>query len=53
VSQLQVALAIGKTIEVQEVTRQQWNVGDAVSVAFDPQRCYFIAGGAPDARLVS
>jgi ABC-type Fe3+/spermidine/putrescine transport system ATPase subunit len=53
VSQLQVALAIGKTIEVQETTRQQWNVGDAVSVAFDPERCYFIAGGAPDVRLVS
>jgi ABC-type Fe3+/spermidine/putrescine transport system ATPase subunit len=53
VSQLQVTLAIGKTIEVQETTRQQWNVGDAVSVAFDPERCYFIAGGAPDVRLVS
>jgi ABC-type Fe3+/spermidine/putrescine transport system ATPase subunit len=53
VSQLQVALAIGKTIEVQETTRQQWNVGDAVSIAFDPERCYFIAGGAPNARLVS
>ena len=34
-------------------TRQTWNVGDAVSVAFDPERCYFIAGGAPDARSVS
>jgi ABC-type Fe3+/spermidine/putrescine transport system ATPase subunit len=53
VSQLQVALAIGKTIEVQEITRWQWNVGDAVSVAFDPERCYFIAGGTPDARPVS
>ena len=53
VSQLHVALDIGKTIEVQQTTRQEWNVGDAVNVAFDPERCYFIAGGARDARLVS
>jgi ABC-type Fe3+/spermidine/putrescine transport system ATPase subunit len=53
VSQLHVALDIGKTIEVQQTTRQAWNVGDAVSVAFDPERCYFIVGGAPDARSVS
>jgi ABC-type Fe3+/spermidine/putrescine transport system ATPase subunit len=53
VSQLQVALTIGKIIEVQETTRQQWNVGDAVSIAFDPERCYFIAGGAPNAWLAS
>jgi ABC-type Fe3+/spermidine/putrescine transport system ATPase subunit len=52
VSQLHVALAIGKTVEVQQVTRQTWNVGDPVSVAFDPERCYFIAG-AQDARSVS
>jgi ABC-type Fe3+/spermidine/putrescine transport system ATPase subunit len=51
-SQLQVALDVGKTIEVQQTTGQTWNVGDAVSVAFDPERCYFIAGGAQD-RLVS
>jgi putative spermidine/putrescine transport system ATP-binding protein len=43
-SQLHVALDIEKTIEVQQMTRQVWNVGDAVSVAFDPDRCYFIAG---------
>jgi ABC-type Fe3+/spermidine/putrescine transport system ATPase subunit len=53
VSQLHVALDIGKTIEVQQTTRQAWNVGDAVSVAFDPERCYFIAGGAQGARSVS
>jgi ABC-type Fe3+/spermidine/putrescine transport system ATPase subunit len=53
VSQLHVALDMGKTVEVQQTTRQEWNVGDAVSVAFDPERCYFIASGAPDARSVS
>jgi ABC-type Fe3+/spermidine/putrescine transport system ATPase subunit len=53
VSQLHIALDIGKTIEVQQTTRQTWDVGDAVSVAFDPERCYFIAGGAQDARSVS
>jgi ABC-type Fe3+/spermidine/putrescine transport system ATPase subunit len=52
VSQLRVLLDIGNTIEVQQMTRQAWNVGDAVSVAFDPACCYFIAGAAP-ARLVS
>ncbi len=49
VSQLQIALDIGATIEVQQMTQRAWNVGDAVSVAFDPQRCFFIAGGAPQA----
>jgi ABC-type Fe3+/spermidine/putrescine transport system ATPase subunit len=49
VSQLHIALDIGKTVEVQQVTREAWNVGDAVIVAFDPERCYFIAG-APDVR---
>jgi ABC-type Fe3+/spermidine/putrescine transport system ATPase subunit len=49
-SQLRVALDIGRTIEVQQVTRRTWNVGDAVSVAFDPERCYFIAA---EARLGS
>jgi ABC-type Fe3+/spermidine/putrescine transport system ATPase subunit len=53
VSQLHVALDSGKTIEVQLTTPQTWNVGDAVSVAFDPERCYFIAGGARDARSVA
>jgi hypothetical protein len=24
-----------------------WNVGDAVSVAFDPERCFFISQPAP------
>jgi putative spermidine/putrescine transport system ATP-binding protein len=52
VSQLHVALDIGKTIEVQQMSRQTWNVGDAVSVAFDPERCYFIVGGAQDTRFV-
>ncbi|HEY4403585.1 MAG TPA: ABC transporter ATP-binding protein [Xanthobacteraceae bacterium] len=52
VSQIHVALDLGKSIEVQQVTRQTWNVGDAVSVAFDPDRCYFIAG-ARNARSVS
>jgi ABC-type Fe3+/spermidine/putrescine transport system ATPase subunit len=53
VSQLHVALDIGKTIEVQQTTRQAWSVGDAVSVAFDPERCYFIAGGAQGTWSVS
>jgi iron(III) transport system ATP-binding protein len=52
-SQLKVALALGTTVEVQETSPRARNVGDAVSVAFDPQRCYFIAGGAPDARSAS
>jgi iron(III) transport system ATP-binding protein len=52
VSQIHVALDIGKSIEVQQMTRQTWNVGDAVSVAFDPERCYFITG-ARNARSVS
>ena len=51
-SQLQVMLASGRSLEVQ-TTRQAWNVGDAVSVTFDPECCYFIAGGTLDARLVS
>jgi ABC-type Fe3+/spermidine/putrescine transport system ATPase subunit len=52
VSQLHVALDIGKTIEVQQMTRRAWNVGDAVNVVFDPECCYFIAGAA-EARFVS
>jgi ABC-type Fe3+/spermidine/putrescine transport system ATPase subunit len=52
VSQLHVALDIGKTIEIQQMTRRAWNVGDAVNVVFDPECCYFIAGAA-EARLVS
>jgi ABC-type Fe3+/spermidine/putrescine transport system ATPase subunit len=52
VSQIHVALDIGKSIEVQQMTRQTWNVGDAVSVAFDPERCYFIVG-ARNARSAS
>ena len=52
VSQLHIALDIGKTIEVHQMTRRAWNVGDAVNVVFDPECCYFIAG-APEARLVS
>jgi ABC-type Fe3+/spermidine/putrescine transport system ATPase subunit len=52
VSQLHVALDIGKTIEVQQMTRRAWNVGDAVNVVFDPECCYFIAGAA-EARLVT
>jgi putative spermidine/putrescine transport system ATP-binding protein len=52
VAQLRVVLDIGNTIEVQQMNRQAWNVGDAVSVAFDPECCYFIAGDA-QARLVS
>jgi ABC-type Fe3+/spermidine/putrescine transport system ATPase subunit len=52
-SQLHVALDIGMTIEVQETTRRTWNVGDAVSVAFDPACCYFIAGDTRTARSVS
>jgi iron(III) transport system ATP-binding protein len=46
VSQLHISIGSGKTIEVQETARTAWNVGDAVSVAFDPERCYFIATGS-------
>lgn len=53
VSQLHVTLDIGKTIEAQQMDRHVWNVGDPVSVAFDPDRCYFIAGGVQAARLAS
>jgi ABC-type Fe3+/spermidine/putrescine transport system ATPase subunit len=53
VSQLQVVLDTGKTIEVQQMDRQSWNVGDPVSVAFDPDRCYFITGAAPAAWSAS
>jgi putative spermidine/putrescine transport system ATP-binding protein len=52
-SQLHVALDIGKTIEVQQTARRTWNVGDLVSVVFDPACCYFIVGAAPAARLNS
>ena len=52
-SQLKVALAFGTTIEVQETSRRARNVGETVSVAFDAEGCYFIAGGAPDARSAS
>jgi putative spermidine/putrescine transport system ATP-binding protein len=50
VLQLRIALDIGKTIEAQQPTQRAWNVGDAVCVAFDPQRCFFIADGAPQSR---
>jgi ABC-type Fe3+/spermidine/putrescine transport system ATPase subunit len=48
-SHLQVRLAFGKTIEALERERRTWNVGDAVTVAFDPEQCFFIArrGQAP------
>jgi iron(III) transport system ATP-binding protein len=49
VSQLHVALDGGKIIEIQQSTQRAWNVGDAVKVAFDPQRCYFIAARGPAA----
>jgi len=41
--QLYVALDGGKTVEVQQTAQRVWSMGDAVSVAFDPQRCFFIA----------
>ncbi|HLH96188.1 MAG TPA: ABC transporter ATP-binding protein [Xanthobacteraceae bacterium] len=41
-SQLHIALAMGKTVEVQTAAQSTWRVGDAVKVAFDPQQCYFI-----------
>ena len=41
--QLHIALPTGKTIEVQAAAQNAWNVGDAVSIAFDPQQSYFIA----------
>jgi ABC-type Fe3+/spermidine/putrescine transport system ATPase subunit len=51
--QLQVALDSGKLIEVQQTSRDTWNVGDAVNVSFDPERSFFIAGSVPDARFPS
>jgi putative spermidine/putrescine transport system ATP-binding protein len=42
-SQLQIRLDFGKTIEVLELNRRTWNVGDAVTVAFDPEQCFFIS----------
>jgi ABC-type Fe3+/spermidine/putrescine transport system ATPase subunit len=44
-SQLQIRLDCGKTIEVVEFTRRTWNVGDTVEVAFDSEQCFFIAQG--------
>ena len=41
--QLHIALAMGETIEVQAPAQDTWIIGDAVSVAFDPQQSYFIA----------
>jgi ABC-type Fe3+/spermidine/putrescine transport system ATPase subunit len=49
-SQLRITLDSGKMIEAQQPTQDAWNVGDAVSVAFDPPRCFFIAGGVPQPR---
>ena len=42
-SQLHIRLDCGKTIEALDMNRQAWNVGDAVTVAFDPERCFFIS----------
>ena len=44
-SQLQVRLDFGKTIEVLELNRRTWTIGDAVSVTFDPEQCFFISRG--------
>ena len=46
VSQLQIRLDCGETIEAIEYTRRTWNVGDAVVVAFDPDQCFFIEQSA-------
>src|SRR5262249_59738027 len=43
-SQLQIRLDFGKTIEVLELNRRPWTVGDAVTVTFDPEQCFFISG---------
>src|SRR5262249_48317439 len=45
-SQLQIRLESGKTIEALELTRRTWNVGDPVAVTFDPEQCFFIAQSA-------
>jgi putative spermidine/putrescine transport system ATP-binding protein len=42
-SQLQIRLDFGKTIEVLELNRRTWTIGDAVSVTFDPEQCFFIS----------
>jgi len=46
-SKLHVRLDFGKEIEALELTRRTWNVGDAVTVAFDPEQCFFIARTPP------
>jgi ABC-type Fe3+/spermidine/putrescine transport system ATPase subunit len=51
-SQLKIALDLGRTIDVQQTVRHSWNVGDAVSVTFDPDQSYFIVS-TPDARQPS
>ena len=42
-SQLHIRLESGKTIEALELNQRAWNVGDAVTVSFDPERCFFIS----------
>jgi hypothetical protein len=42
-SQLHIRLDFGKTIEVLELNRRTWTIGDAVSVTFDPEQCFFIS----------
>jgi ABC-type Fe3+/spermidine/putrescine transport system ATPase subunit len=50
-SQFEVALDSGRLIEVQQTTSDTWSVGDAVSVSFDPERSFFIAGSPLQARF--
>src|SRR5262245_28853527 len=50
-SQLHVQLDFGRTIEVLQLNRRPWNVGDAVGVAFDPEHCFFIPDGSQTQKI--
>jgi ABC-type Fe3+/spermidine/putrescine transport system ATPase subunit len=46
-SQFQVTLADGRTLETQQTTADALQVGDEVGIEIDPERCYFIANEPP------
>jgi putative spermidine/putrescine transport system ATP-binding protein len=45
-SKLQIRLNVGQEIEALELNRRTWTIGDAVTVVFDPEQCFFIAHSA-------
>jgi iron(III) transport system ATP-binding protein len=49
-SQFQVALVDGRTLEAQQATADALQVGDEVGIEIDPERCYFIAGASGHPR---